>query len=852
MLSEATARLDRGADATPPLRASCDSVRRESTALCDTLARDWPDGTRSEAAQQHIEPLRMALEQVAAIAPTGRAADEVAGWGQSLIAALLQLPGHTKRPDALRLHLQDLARRSDDLADAMHWQFLLDKKRGVFATGFRLADAEGPGRLDISHYDLLASEARLASFLAIARGEVPQAHWFRLSRALVNVEGCTTLVSWSGSMFEYLMPLLLLRSLPETLLENSCNEAVRAQIRYGRRQRVPWGISESAYDVMGPHGDYSYKAFGVPGLGLKRGLTEDLVIAPYATALAALVDPAAAAANFRHLAREGAEDRFGFVEALDYTPRKVVAQDGEPLRDPARLHSVHAWFAHHQGMSLVALANACLGAPMVRRFHSDPRVRATEPLLQERVPRFVPVIRPRPEEPTRSEPLVFAASPRRFRSPHTHHPSAHFLSNGQYITVVTNAGGGSSTWRSHAVTRQRADPTCDPGSQFVYLRDVRSGHSWSAAYQPLCREPEHYEVTFRADEALFVRRDDGIETRLEIAVSPEDDVEVRRISLVNHSEVLREIEVTSLVEIVLAPPGDDLAHPAFQKLFLETEYRPECSALLCGRRPRGPDEPTLWAVHVLSAETGVHGAIEWETDRQRFFGRGRTAENPVTLDGRALSGTTGAVLDPILSLRRRVRIAPGGKVRLAFATGVATSRAAAIALAEKYDDPTSAARTFTLATTQTRMRLRHLGISSDEAQIYERLASHVLWTDTTLRASPTSMAQNTLGQSGLWMHGISGDLPILVVRVVQSDNEALVLQVLRAQEYWRLMGLTADVVVLNEHAQDYLDEMQGQLASLLEKGPWAAWRQRPGGVFLLRGDGMPEASRTLLLAAARA
>ena len=329
------------------------------------------------------------------------------------------------------------------------------------------------------------------------------------------------------------------------------------------------------------------------------------------------------------------------------------------MPEPGRVHEVCAFFAHHQGMSLVALTNAVLGAPMVRRFHADPRVRATEPLLQERVPRFVPVIRPRPPESTRVEPPAVAASPRRFRSPHTLYPSTHFLSNGQYTAIVTNAGGGASSWRGHAVTRQRDDATCDPGSQFIYLRDVRSGQLWSAAYQPVCRESERYRVTFLPDEALFERTDEGIETRLQVTVSPEDDVEVRRISLINHSDLLREIEVTSLVEIVLAPHAEDLAHPAFLKLFLETEYRPECMALLCGRRPRSPDELAPWAIHVMSAEGGGHGAIEWETDRARFIGRGRTPEDPIALDGRALSGTTGAVLDPVLSLRRRVRIAPG-------------------------------------------------------------------------------------------------------------------------------------------------------------------------------------------------
>jgi cyclic beta-1,2-glucan synthetase len=852
VLADALSALERSAHAATLLPSCCGLVRQELDGLRAALSAGGSGISRLEAAGRRAGGLRAVLVDVVAAAPAGPEADAVAEWGRALDEALVPISAQPAEPDALRRRLHDLADRCESLADGMNWKFLYDRARGVFSIGFRLADTEGPGRLDPSYYDLLASEARLASFIAIARDEVPQEHWFRLARALVSVEGSATLVSWSGSMFEYLMPLLLLRSHPETLLENACRAAVRAQIVYGKRHRVPWGISESAYHVMDPHGSYQYKAFGVPGLGLKRGLAEDLVIAPYATALAALVDPAAAAANFRRLAREGAVGRFGLIEALDYTPRKSVTLGGEIVPDRVRLHRVHAFFAHHQGMSLVALTNAVLAAPMVRRLHSDPRVRATEPLLQERVPRFVPVTRPRPAETTRVAPSVPAAAPRRFRSPHTLYPSAHFLSNGRYTAIVTNAGGGTSTWSGSSVTRQRDDPTCDPGSQFIYLRDVRSGLLWSAAYQPVCREPERYRVTFLADAALFERTDDGIETRVEITVSPEDDVEVRRVSLINHTDLLREIEVTSLVEIVLAPPGDELAHPAFLKLFLETEYRPECTALLCGRRPRSPDELTPWAVHVLSVEDGVQGAVEWETDRARFVGRGRTPEAPIALDGRALSGTTGAVLDPILSLRRRVRIAPGGQVRLAFATGVTTSHAAAMALAEKYDDPASAARTFALAATQTQMRLRHLGISTAEAQLYERLASHVLWTDATLRAAPTLLADNTLGQSDLWAHGISGDLPILIVRVVQDGDLSLVRQVLRAQEYWRLKGLSADVVLLNEYQMSYLEEIQEQLQGLLEKGSWAAWRDRPGGVFLLRGDGMPEAQRVVLLAAARA
>ena len=852
VLHEALDELGRRAHAATPLRVDCALAQRHLELLLGELRASTSPGERLAGAARHLTGVREAVGNLGQEAPASPEAEDVAAWERALSTAIEEAHSRESAPPVPRARLEDLARRCDALADAMSWAFLYDRTRGAFSIGFRLADAEGPGRLDTSYYDLLASEARLASFIAIARGEIPQEHWFRLSRALVSVEGATTLVSWSGSMFEYLMPLLMLRSHPETLLESTCRAVVRAQVLYGRRHRVPWGISESAFNSSDPHGNYQYKAFGVPGLGLKRGLAEDLVVAPYATALAAMVDPTAAAANFRRLEREGAAGRFGFREALDYTPRKEPSAEADAAPDHARVHCVQAYFAHHQGMSLVALANATLGAPMVRRFHSDPRVQATEPLLQERVPRYVPVTRPRPAESTRVEAVVPILSPRRFSSPHTHYPSAHFLSNGQYTTVVTNAGGGASSWRGLSVTRHRDDATADAGGQFIYLRDVRSGLTWSAAYHPTCHEPERYRVTYRADAARYSRTDDGIETRLEITVSPEDDVEVRRVSLINHSDQLREIEVTSLVEIVLAPPAEDLSHPAFLKLFLETEYRPECTALLCGRRARSPEELTPWAVHVLSAEGGVHGAIEWETDRRRFLGRGRTSENPLALDGRALSGTTGAVLDPVLSLRRRLRIAPGGQVRLAFATGVATSRASALALAEKYDDPTSAARTFALAATQTQLLLRHLGISTDEEQLYERLASHVLWTDPALAAPPAVLAGNTLGQSGLWPHGISGDLPILVVRVVEENDLALVRQALRAQEYWRLKGLSADLVVLNEHPVSYLDEMHEQLQALLEKGPWAAWRHRPGGVYLLRGDGMPDAERIVLLAAARA
>jgi cyclic beta-1,2-glucan synthetase len=775
---------------------------------------------------------------------------EGVAWARSLSIALAT----DELPENLTAPLEALAARALAFVEGMDFRFLFDRQRQIFAIGFRLADAEGPGRLDPSFYDLLASEARLASFVAIAKGDVPDSHWFHLGRLLTSVDGASTLLSWGATLFEYLMPMLVMKSYDGTLLDQSCDRAVRRQVHYGRERGVPWGISESGFNIVDRHGNYQYKAFGVPGLGLKRGLGDELVVAPYATALAAMVDPGLAAQNFRRLAREGAEGAYGFYEAIDYTHRK--ASDSEPGSPPApetpRGAVVRAYLAHHQGMSIVALANTLLGDVMVRRFHVDPRVQATALLLQERVPRHAPISQPRPAEETRAVAAIAPAAVRRFRSPHTRFPHAQFLSNGSYVAVVTNAGGGASLCRGRAVTRYREDATRDLGSQFVYLRDVRTGSVWSAAYHPTGREPEEYLVTYQPERAVFRRTDDGISTQLDIAVSTEDDVEVRRLAVTNLSDRARELEITSYGEIALASVADDLAHPAFGKLFVETEYLAESDALLCGRRPRAREEEGAWAVHVLSVEGRMQGPVEWETDRLRFLGRGRGPDDPIALDGRALSGTVGAVLDPIVSLRQRIRLAPGGFVRLSFATGMATSREGALAIAHKYHDPSAAARTFALAYTQAQSTLRHMGISSDEAQLYERLASRVLYTDGSLRATHDPLTGPVLGQPGLWAHGISGDLPILLVRVVEEDDLPLVRQVLQAQEYWRLKGLRADVVILNEHPVSYLDEMHVQLGVVLDTGPWGAWKHRPGGVFLLRGDRMNEAERHLLSCVARA
>jgi cyclic beta-1,2-glucan synthetase len=750
---------------------------------------------------------------------------------------------HTAR--SLERRLTALGELAGKMFDAMEFGFLFDPARQLLSIGYQVVE----GRLDPSCYDLLASEARLASFVAIAKGDVPARHWFRLGRALTPVDRGSALISWSGSMFEYLMPSLVMRAPTGSLLEQTSRLVVRRQMKYGAELGVPWGVSESAYNARDLELTYQYSNFGVPGLGLKRGLSEDAVVAPYATALAAMVDPEAATQNFSRLAAAGGLGGYGFCEALDYTPARL------PEGDPVAV--VRAYMAHHQGMTVVAIANALHDGAMRARFHADPIIQATELLLQERTPRDVAVARPRAEEVKAAANVrdLVPRLPRRFHSPHDPVPRTHLLSNGNYAVMITAAGSGCSRWRDLAVTRWREDTTCDAWGSYIFLRDTRSGETWSAGYQPSGVEPDSYEVEFAEDRVEIVRRDGTITTALELAVSAESDAEVRRVSVSNLGSRAREIELTSYAEIVLAPPATDAAHPAFSKLFVHTEFVGDVGALLATRRRRAPAEPEVWAAHLAVVEGESVGDQQYETDRARFLGRGHEIHKPIAvIDGRPLSNTVGATLDPIFSLRCRVRIPPGATARVAFWTLIAPSRSEALDLADKHLDPTAFERAVTLAWTQAQVQLHHLGIGPDEAQLFQRLANHVLYSDPTLRPSSDVLKRNERAQSTLWAHGISGDLPLVLVRIDEVEELEIVRQLLRAHEYWRMKQLAVDLVILNERSTSYAQDLQASVEALVRT---SQSRPRPegegarGNVFVLRADLLSLDVRNLLRTAAR-
>ncbi|MDB5491259.1 MAG: NdvB [Micavibrio sp.] len=732
--------------------------------------------------------------------------------------------------------LELLAIQSADMAQ-MDYTFLYDKNKRLLGIGYHVNDR----RLDPGFYDLLASEARLGYFVAIAQGALPQESWFALSRQLRGGDGKPLLVSWSGSMFEYLMPLLVMPTYDKTLLDQTYKVAVKRQIAYGAQRNVPWGISESGYYLFDTNMNYQYHAFGVPGLGLKRDLANDLVIAPYASIMALMVDPVAACKNLQQMSAQGFEGRFGLYEAIDYTPTRIPRDKSNAL--------VQSFMIHHQGMSFLSLSYLLLDKPMQRRFSADPLFQSALLLLHEKVPRAVSFysdgIDTTPLELMRSSQPQ--GSLRVFNTASTPVPEVNLLSNGRYNVMVSNGGGSYSRWKDLAVTRWREDSTRDNWGTYCYIRDVASNTFWSTSYQPTLMVPERYEVIFSEGRAEFRRRDGDFDTMTEIVVSPEDDIELRRTRIINRSSVRKTVEVTSYAEIVLAPAAADNAHPAFSNLFVQTEILQKRHAIICTRRARAFGEQPPWMFHHMDVAGAIISDISYETDRMRFIGRGRTLQSPLAMsEVQPLSGTQGSVLDPVVAIRYLITIEPEQTAVVDIVTGAADTRVACEALVDKYQDSNLADRVFELAWTHAQVILRQLNATEADAQLYARIANAIIYPNASLRTDAGTVIKNRRGQSGLWSYAISGDLPIVLLKINSLNNISLVRQMVQAHAYWRLKGLAVDLVIWNEDNAGYRQLLQDQILGLVAAGIEAHVIDKPGGIFVRPGDQISPEDRVLI------
>jgi cyclic beta-1,2-glucan synthetase len=733
--------------------------------------------------------------------------------------------------NALRMvgQIHDLRRRCITAANSMEFSSLYVVGRELFSIGFNVET----GKLDKGFYDLLSSECRLASFLTIARGEVDAEHWFRLGRQSAGELAGGALLSWGGTMFEYLMPNLFLRSIESSLLDASAKSAVRTQIKYGEKKGTPWGISESAFSSVSSNSDYQYKSFGVPGLGLKRGLSKDHVVSPYSTMLAMLLEPNESVANLRRLMPTGL-GTWGFYDAIDFTKSRL--RSGEASR------TVLNYMAHHQGMSLLAMTNVLAGNIVQKWFHSEPYVKANELLLEEKIPLRRASSTPNADEIAstgivRLEPTMLTRKIRGFRSLT---PKTHFLSNGRLNVMLTHAGGSNCSLGDQQVTRWRPDTTRDAWGSFIYIRDLKTEHTWSATYQPTCVEPDAYETSFSVDRAEYKRVQGKIESTLEVVVSPEHNAEVRQLRLTNNSSETVTLELTSYAEICLATRSADQSHPAFQKLFIETEFVHEDASILARRRPRERGQLNMYAIHTIAVPPEVAQSITFDSSRETFLGRGRDPSDPIALHQTCLAGSVGAVLDPVFSLRCHVAIEPGESITLGFTTAMAESRQEAIFLADFYHDLRGVQRALELAWAYAQSEATQQVVDPKQLHIFHQLGGYLAYgcVPGMVRKAPTANRQS---QSNLWQFGISGDIPIIYLRIDNTDHLQHVAELLNAQKFLFGKGLAVDVIVVNDFPGTYFDAVADEVRSLLENHG-----SSPRHTFLIRGNQLSVEDRLLV------
>ncbi|KPU27792.1 glycosyl transferase [Caloranaerobacter sp. TR13] len=735
---------------------------------------------------------------------------------------------------------KSLVNRIEKIIDNTKFKPLYDYRRNLFAIGYNVSEKH----LTTTFYDLLASEARTTSYIAIVKGEIPRKHWVKLSRSLTVVDGFRSLISWTGTMFEYFMPALIMKTYKNTLLHETYHTALKAQMKYGLLRGIPWGISESGYYTFDMHFNYQYRAFGVPCLGFKRGLVEDIVVSPYSTFLALIFNKKETLKNMDMLIEEGLEGEYGFYEAVDYTEKRIPFGIEKGI--------VKSYMAHHQGMILTSINNLLNNNIIISYFHSEPMIKAGEILLQEKVPQYAIITNENEEEieskrRVRTKNRIFI---RQFEMPERTLPKCHLISNGRYTILITNTGCGYSKYENIQITRWREDLLTGDYGFFILIKSLKDNKVWSTTYRPFYKEPDEYKVEFEYNKAKFFRKDDDIETRTEIITSSDDNVEIRTVTITNHNTKEVTLEVTSYLESIISQHMADIAHPAFNNLFIRTEIIPQYDSIIASRRPREHGNKSIWAFHSVLVDGESIGGLQYETNRTSFIGRCRSLKNARSLD-QPLSNTTGIVLDPIMSLRRLVKIKSGESIKISFIVGVGNSRKEVVELVRKYHDIYSISRAFQLSDLRSQVETSYLGLENEEFDTYEELLSHIVYLSPLRRDDEEKISKNRKGQSGLWSYGISGDIPILLVTINDEQQIDVLREALKMHEFFRIKGLEVDLVILNEYESSYIKPLENLIRDTVLNSRSKDMINRRGGIFILNASHMVNEDKILLYTVAR-
>ena len=760
------------------------------------------------------------------------AGPEASAWRETVAQFREELRHSVNAIQALLEEIGNLTETLGTLVADTDFRFLYNQERHLFHVGYRVDSAE----LDSSFYDLLASEARLASFVAIAKGDVPPKHWVHLGRPLTSIKGLRVLLSWSATSFEYLMPRLLMRTPRFGLLAQSCRGAVKLQIAFGRRHRIPWGISESGYHHFDQHGRYQYQAFGIPRLGLKWDQGERLVISSYSGFLALPFNHSAAIENAREIERLGGRGELGFFEALDFGIASI--------RHPGKPKVVQSYMAHHQGMSLAAIANLLCGDLFIERFHRDARIASTEYLLYEQLPLRA-----------RMQPLETFEAPLKQAEPESvaveswllesTDKSVTMLANTRLSSFVTALGGGNLNWRGYAMTRWVPQVDGMNGGSLTYIRDLESNAIWSPGLASHSRSPT---IICSPDSVEFRDTRHGVLVREQIVVAPFSDLEVRKLSITNDGNKPRRLLVCAYSEPVLTEARSDARHPLFSKMFVEGEFHEEQETLVFRRRSRGENDPSLCLACKVITQAGSECEMQFETDRLRFIGRTGSRERPAALqaDYPELQCRAGDTLDPVAVIALFITVPARDTFHGAFITGAGDDEVEILRNLNQFESIQAVDWTIGGARRHAQQELMRLEVTSRDVQRASELFGNTLAPPIPDAARILSMAAAGQAQTHLWRHGISGDRPLLTAVISDAVNFRQVESLIRALSVCQARGMAADVVFLDESDSAYTHPTHDRLQKIIRQYLRRTATNRQFGTYVIPAYSLDEDGRAAL------
>ena len=701
---------------------------------------------------------------------------------------------------------------------------LYNEENGLFSIGFNIED----NKLTDSYYDLLASEARQASLIAISKKDIGSKHWSKLSRTMTKMNGYNGLISWSGTAFEYLMPTIIIEEPEGSLLNESVRFMIMSQKQYAKRLSLPWGFSESAYNLKDLNYNYQYKAIGIPWLGLKRGLEEDIVVSSYSSIMAITNEPKEVIHNIKRLDNEGMFDKYGFYESIDYTPIRMPKGKKEMV--------VKTYMAHHQGMILLSINNFFNNNILKKRFSENPEISAVEILLQETMPEKKIITK---EEKQKPEKITYYDyenyCQRTYTRTNSLIPISNVISSDDYSIVTNIKGEGYSKYKDIYINKYISSSTDVQGILF-YIKDIKNKRIWTTNDAPYLSKPDKFEISFSEDKNRIKRIDGATESIFENTIVPDMPIEIRKLKIINHGIENQTFEVTSEIEPILSSIDSYIAHPAFQNLFLIYEYDKENNIFIIKRKDRSGKGKELYMVVSLFVNSETMGETEYEIDKAKFKGRGNFNLPEMVESSKPFSNKIDFTINPILALRETVTIKPEEEVCFDLLISVSENRNDAINRILEYKNEEKIDKTFELAKAKTDTEARYLNLKAKQIETYQKLLGYILFSNEIKDKDIEKYKKEKYSKEELWQYGISGDLPILVVKIKDSDEISVLKEVIKAYEFYRIKNIEIDLVIINEESNSYERYTNEAIQNTILSANMGYLENIRGGIFVLEGE----------------